>query len=50
MTARICAARRRVDIMKPEFAPQYTAKERWRRLTVHGLLCLLMGAVLYGWA
>jgi hypothetical protein len=35
--------------MEPEFAPQYSPKERRRRLLVHGVLCALMVGALY-WA
>lgn len=36
--------------MKPEFAPQYSPKERRRRLLVHGVLGLLTLGALYWWA
>ena len=36
--------------MEPEFAPQYSSKERWRRLLLHGVLCVLMFGALYWWA
>jgi hypothetical protein len=35
--------------MEPEFAPQYSPKERRRRLLVHGVLGALTGAALYWW-
>lgn len=35
--------------MEPEFAPQYSPRERWRRLAVHGVLCVLMLVALYFW-
>lgn len=38
------------DIMEPEFAPQYSPKERRRRLLLHGVLCVLMMGALYWWA
>lgn len=36
--------------MDPEFAPQYSSKERWRRLLLHGALCVLMFGAVYWWA
>lgn len=36
--------------MEPEFAPQYSPKERRRRLALHGVLCLLTLGALYWWA
>lgn len=36
--------------MEPEFAPQYSPKERRRRLVLHGVLCVLMFGALYWWA
>lgn len=36
--------------MQPEFAPQYSPKERRHRLLLHGVLCLLMLGALYWWA
>ena len=36
--------------MEPEFAPQYSPKERRRRLVLHGVLCILMFGALYWWA
>ena len=36
--------------MEPEFAPQYSPKERLRRLLVHGVLGLLTLGALYWWA
>lgn len=35
--------------MEPEFAPQYSPKERRRRLLVHVVLGTLMGGALYWW-
>ncbi|WP_157995190.1 hypothetical protein [Peristeroidobacter soli] len=35
--------------MEPEFAPQYSPKERRRRLLAHGVLGALLGAALYWW-
>ncbi|MDY6947364.1 MAG: hypothetical protein SXG53_16770 [Pseudomonadota bacterium] len=35
--------------MEPEFAPQYSPKERLRRLLVHGVLGLLALVALYWW-
>lgn len=35
--------------MEPEFAPQYSSKERWRRLLLHGVLCVLMAGAVYWW-
>lgn len=37
-------------VMKPEFAPRYSPKERRRRLLLHGVLCALMLGALYWWA
>jgi hypothetical protein len=37
-------------IMEPEFAPQYSPKERRRRLLVHVVIGTLLGAALYWWA
>ncbi|MFC4310505.1 hypothetical protein ACFPN2_15545 [Steroidobacter flavus] len=36
--------------MEPEFAPQYSPKERRRRLLLHAVLAALTGAALYWWA
>lgn len=36
--------------MEPEFAPQYSPKERRRRLLLHGVLGVLMAGALYWWA
>ena len=36
--------------MQPEFAPQYSPKERRRRLLLHGVLCVLMAGALFWWA
>lgn len=36
--------------MEPEFAPQYSPKERRRRLLLHGVLFVLMAGALYWWA
>lgn len=38
------------SIMEPEFAPQYSPKERRRRLLLHGVLGSLVGAAVYWWA
>jgi len=35
--------------MEPEFAPQYSPKERWRRLLVHGVLAALTAGAIYWW-
>lgn len=35
--------------MEPEFAPQYSPKERWRRLLVHGVLGALTAGAIYWW-
>lgn len=35
--------------MKPEFAPQYSPKERLRRLLTHGVLGALTAGALYWW-
>jgi hypothetical protein len=35
--------------MKPEFAPQYSPKERRRRLLTHGVLGALTAGALYWW-
>jgi hypothetical protein len=36
--------------MEPEFAPQYSPKERRRRLLLHGVVTTLMLGALYWWA
>jgi hypothetical protein len=36
--------------MEPEFAKQYSPKERRRRLLLHGVVCLLLIGALYWWA
>lgn len=36
--------------MEPEFAPQYSSKERRRRLLLHGVLGVLTLGALYWWA
>lgn len=36
--------------MQPEFAPQYSPKERRRRLLLHVVIGTLLGAALYWWA
>ncbi len=36
--------------MEPEFAPQYSPKERTRRLLLHGVIGVLIAAALYWWA
>jgi hypothetical protein len=35
--------------MKPEFAPQYSPKERRRRLLLHVVIGTLLGAAVYWW-
>lgn len=37
-------------IMEPEFAPQYSPKERRRRLLLHVVIGALLGAAVYWWA
>jgi hypothetical protein len=37
------------NIMEPEFAPQYSPKERWRRLLLHVVVGTLLGAAVYWW-
>jgi hypothetical protein len=36
--------------MEPEFAPQYSPKERWRRLLLHIVVGTLLAAAVYWWA
>lgn len=36
--------------MEPEFAPQYSPKERRRRLSLHVVIGTLLGAAVYWWA
>ncbi|WP_153067013.1 hypothetical protein [Steroidobacter cummioxidans] len=36
--------------MEPEFAPQYSPRERWHRLLLHVALGTLLAAAVYWWA